>query len=143
MTVITLSLRPTSQWHTPDAGTGRKGSKVTLPPMNAEQPLCCKVYRRLLQLQWTLGVTLDKMRRGPCPGGSSSVRTCRPASPTTVLRTSWRPFGMSGTTLTSQLKTSCAASPEALFCTQPKQAGFLVDTVTRTASSSSSPTTLE
>ena len=143
MTVTTLSLRPTSQWHTPDAGTGRKDSRVTLLPMSVEQPQCCKVCRRLLQLQWTQGVRLDQMRRGPCPGVSSSAKMFKPASLTTVLRTSWMQFGMSGTTPTSLLRMSCAASLEASSCTQPKQAGSPVDTVTRTASSLSFPTTLE
>ena len=95
--------------------------------MNAEQPPCCRAYRKLLRLPWTPGVTLDRMRRGPCPGGNSSVTTCRPASPTTALRTSWRPFGMSGITLTSRPKMSCAASLAALFCTRPKWAGFPVE----------------
>ena len=141
MTVTTSSLRPISQWRTPDAGTGRKDSRVTLLQMNAERQPCLRACRRLLRLPWTPGVTLDRMSRGPCPGGNSSVMTCRQASPTTALRTSWKPFEMSGITLTSLPKMSCAASLEASFCTRPKSAGFPVGIAARTASSSSSPTT--
>ena len=70
MTATTLSLRPTSQWPTPDAGAGRKVSRATLLQMNAEQLPCFRAYRRLLRLPWTPGVTLDRMSRGPCPGGT-------------------------------------------------------------------------
>ena len=70
MTVTTLSLRPTSQWHTRDAGAGRKDSRATLLQMNAERLPCFRACRRLLRLPWTLGVTLDRMSRGPCPGGA-------------------------------------------------------------------------
>ena len=141
MTVTTLSLRPTSPWRTPDAGTGRKVLRVTLLRMNAEQQPCSKACRRLLRQPWTLGVTLDRMSRGLCPGGNSSAMTCRLASPTTVLRTSWKPYEMSGIILTFQPKMSCAASLVASSCTLPKPAGFPVGIAAGMASSSSSPTT--
>ena len=69
MTVTTLSLRPTLPWRTPDAGTGREVLRVTLLRMNAEQQPCLRACRRLLRQPWTLGVTLDRMGRGLCPGG--------------------------------------------------------------------------
>ena len=92
--------------------------------MNAGRPPCCRACRRQLRLPRTPGVTLGKMRRGPCPVGNSSVTMCRQASPITVLRTLWRPFGMSGITLTSRPKMSCAAFPRGLIL-HPTKTGWL------------------
>ena len=141
MMVITLLPRPTSPWRTPDAGVGRKASKVTLLQMSAEQQPCSKAFRRLLRQPWTLSVILVRMDRGLCPGETSSVMTYRLASPATASRTSWKQFARSGTTLTSLLRMLCAASPVASSCTRPNLAGFPVGIALVTVNSSSSPTT--
>ena len=141
MMVITLLPRPTSPWRTPDAGVGRKASKVTLLQMSAEQQPCSKAFRRLLRQPWTLSVILVRMGRGLCPGETSSVMTYRLASPATASRTSWKQFARSGTTLTSPLRMLCAASPVASSCTRPNLAGFPVGIALVTVNSSSSPTT--
>ena len=69
---------------------------------------------------------LGQDESGALPGENSSAMTCRLASPTTALRTSWKPYEMSGIILTFQPKMSCAASLVASSCTLPKPAGFPV-----------------